>query len=505
MSEDSQTRRDFLRRCSAGAAGVMLSPLLARAGRGKRPNILWIIAEDLSPDLGCYGEVLVKTPNIDKLAAEGARYTNAFTTSPVCSPSRSAFMTGMYQTSIGCHHHRSHRYDNYSLPEPVKVITDYFRQAGYFTCNCAGLNWQKPGKTDFNFNVKKPFDGTDWRQRKKGQPFYAQINLPETHRPFKRDAANPIDAENVKLPPYYPDHPITRRDWADYLECIQVLDRKVGEVLKRLKDDGLADDTVVFFFGDNGRPHVRGKQFLYEGGIHVPLIIRWPGHIERDSVVDDLVSAIDFGPTCLQLAGVEVPEHMEGRTFMGPDSRKRKFIVAARDRCDGTVDRIRCVRTRRFKYIRNYFPNRPYTQFNLYRRHRYPVWTLMQILYAEGKLTAEQELFMASTRPEEELYCLPNDPYELQNVVKAAEYKGALKKLRAVFDAWIKRTGDQGGIAEDPRIGVIAYQDVQKYYEPEQKKRGLPATASPAEYLKYWEKRFFPSAPEKKRKNSPCL
>ena len=501
MSGQIHTRRDFLKRCSAGAAGVMLSPLLAGAGREKMPNILWIIAEDLCPDLGCYGEALVKTPNIDKLAAEGARYTNAFTTSPVCSASRSAFMTGMYQTSIGCHHHRSHRYDNYRLPEPVKVITDYFRKGGYFTSNCAGLNWEKRGKTDLNFKVEKPFDGIDWRQRKEGQPFYAQVNLSETHRPFKRDAENPIDAEKVNLPPYYPDHVIARRDWADYLECIQVLDRKVGEVLKRLKDDGLADNTIVFFFGDHGRPHVRGKQFLYEGGIHIPLIIRRPRHIKHGTVVDNLVSAVDFGPTCLQLAGIEVPGHMEGRTFMGPGAQRRKYIIAARDRCDGTVDRIRCVRTRRFKYIRNYFPNRPYTQFNLYRKHRYPVWTLLQVLYAGGKLTTEQGLFMASTRPEEELYDLPNDPYELHNLVEAAEHQASLEKLRGVLDKWIKRTGDQGGIPEDPRIGVIAYQDVQKYYEPEQKKRGLPVNASPAEYLKYWEKGLFPLTPKGTKKN----
>jgi len=493
MIRHIHTRRDFLKQCTAGAAGVMLSPLLAGAGREKRPNILWIIAEDLCPDLGCYGEPLVKTPNIDKLAAEGARYTNTFTTAPVCSASRSAFMTGMYQTSIGVHHHRSHRYDNYRLPGPVKVITDYFRQGGYFTSNCAGLNWGKPGKTDFNFKVEKAFDGTDWRQRKEGQPFYAQINFSETHRVFKRDAENPIDENKVKLPPYYPDHAIARRDWANYLEHVQILDKKVGKVLKRLEDDGLADDTIVFFFGDHGRPHIRGKQFLYEGGIWVPLIIRWPGHIKAGTVVDDLVSAIDFGPTSLKLAGIEPPKHMEGQIFMGAGAKKREYIIGARDRCDGTVDHIRCVRTKRFKYIRNYYPNRPYMQFNLYRKHRYPVWTLMQILYAEGKLTPQQELFMASTRPEEELYDLPNDRYELNNLAGDLEHQATLEKLRGILDKWTEETGDQGEIPEDPKIGVIAYQDVQKYYEPEQKKRRLPANAPPAEYLKYWQKTLFPT------------
>lgn len=504
----SVSRRDFLKTIGWGAGLLtlpgcesVLQAVMSKVPEDK-PNILWIITEDLSPDLGCYGNSFVKTPNIDKLASEGARYTNAFVTSPVCSPSRSAFMTGMYQTSIGVHQHRSHRYDDYTLPEPVKVITDYFRAAGYFTCNCAGLNWRRPGKTDFNFKVEKPFDGADWRQRKVGQPFYAQINFSETHRPFKPDPENPIDQNKVKLPPYYPDHPIARRDWANYLEFIQILDKKVGKALMRLEEDSLVDNTIVFFFGDHGRPHVRGKQFLYEGGIWIPLIIRWPGHIEPGTVVDDLVSAIDFGPTSLKLAGIEPPKHMQGRMFIGPETQKREYIIAARDRCDGTVDRIRCVRTKRFKYIRNYYPNRPYMQFNLYKKHRYPVWSLLQVLFIEGKLTPKQQLFMACTRPEQELYDLQADPYELNNLSRDPKHRETLKKLSGILDKWVEDTGDQGGIPEDPRIGVIAYQDVQKYYEPEQKKRHLPANASPAEYLKFWEKTLFPARPV--RSESPA-
>jgi len=499
----SVNRRDFLK--TAGwSAGLLTLPNYKSVLQAvtsnvpdNMPNILWLIAEDLSPDLGCYGNPFVKTPNIDNLAGEGARYINAFTTSPVCSPSRSAFMTGMYQTSIGAHQHRSHRYDNYTLPEPVKLITDYFRQAGYFTCNCAGLNWQKPGKTDFNFKAEKPYDGTDWRQRKAGQPFFAQINFSQTHRPFNKDPGNPIDENKIELPPYYPDHPVARRDWANYLECIQVLDKKVGEALKRLKEDGLTDNTIVFFFGDNGRPHVRCKQFLYEGGIRVPLIIRWPGHTKPATAVDDLVSAIDFGPTSFKLAGIEPPKYMQGRIFLGPDAQRRDFIIAARDRCDGTVDRIRCVRTKQYKYIRNYFPNRPYTQFNLYKKQDYPVWSLLQVLFIEGKLTPQQELFMACIRPEEELYDLQTDPYEINNLANDPWHQETLKKLRDILDEWIKETGDQGGIPEDPQIGVIADKDVQKYYDTQQKERGLSLNASPAEYLKFWQKTLFPQGQSK--------
>ena len=487
-------RRNFLKKCAAAISTITISNRLCSIAcaddKTQKPNILWIIAEDLSPDLACYGEPIVKTPNIDKLAAQGVRYTNAFTTSPVCSPSRSAFMTGMYQTTIGCHNHRSHRYDDYTLPEPVKLITHYFRDAGYFTSNCNADF--KPGKTDLNFKIDKPYDGADWRQRKPNQPFYAQVNLSGVHRPFKTDPENPIEPDKVKLPPYYPDHPIARRDWADYLEHIQLLDKNVGKVLKRLEDDGLADNTIIFFFGDNGRAHVRDKQFIYEGGIHVPLIVRWPGHIERGTVVDDLVSAIDFGPTSLALAGIEVPDHMQGQAFMGPAAKKREYLIAARDRCDGTVDRIRSVRTKRFKYIRNFYPNRPYKQFNLYKKHRYPVWSLLDVLFIEGKLTAAQELFMASVRPQEELYDLQSDPYEVNNLAADRKHRETLEKLRATLDKWTKDTADMGGIPEDPQVGIKAYQDVMEYYSPQIAKRGLSVNSSPAEYLKFWQKKLFP-------------
>jgi len=484
-------RRNFLKKCALGAGGVMvlnsLTSVADAAGEGERPNILWLIAEDLCPDLGCYGTPVVRTPNIDRLASEGALYTDAFTTAPVCSPSRSAFMTGMYQTSIGVHHHRSNR--DKPLPADVNVITDYFRDGGYFTSNCGNMEWTSPGKTDFNFEVSKPFDGTDWRQRKQGQPFYAQVNFSETHRAFKRDAVNPIEPDKVVLPPYYPDHPITRRDWANYLECAQVLDRKVGEVLKRLEDDGLTNNTIVFFFGDHGRPHVRGKQFLYEGGIHIPLIIRWPGHIRPGTVEDCLVSAIDFGPTCLKLAGIEPPSHLQGQVFLGPNAKMREYIAAARDRCDETYDRIRCVRTKQFKYIRNFFPNYSYTQTNLYKKRAYPVLTLMEVLYAQGKLTTEQNKFMASIRPVEELYDLIDDPYEVHNLADEPKYQTVLKELRAILDKWIKETGDQGEISEDPKIAVEWYQDVLfPNHQQTMRKRGLSPDVPPMEYLEYWKK-----------------
>jgi len=433
-------------------------------GRAKdvRPNILWLIAEDLCPDLACYGEKLAKTPNLDRLASEGALFTNAFITSPVCSPARSAFATGMYQTSIGAHHHRSHRRDGYRLPQGVRLITDYLREAGYFTANVitAAPGVEGRGKTDFNFTVDRPFDGTDWNERKAGQPFYAQVNFRETHRVFEKVKENAVDPAIVKLPPYYPDHEIAREDWARYLDATGILDKKVGAVLKRLEDEGLAEDTVVIFFGDNGRPHVRGKQFLYEGGIHIPLIIRWPGKIEPGTVDDGLVSAIDITATTLKIAGIDPPANMEGQVFLGPQAQKRNYIVAARDRCDETVDRIRCIRTEGFKYIRNFYPDRPYTQLNRYKE-TYPVLRLMRRLHKAGKLTPEQALFMAPKRPPEELYDLQADPHELHNLASSSSHQELLQKMRKTLDDWIKETADMGEEPEDPAV-IAFYEEKMK-------------------------------------------
>ncbi len=234
-------------------------------------------------------------------------------------------MTGMYQTTIDAQNHRSHRSDGRRLPAGVAVVTEYFRRAGYFTANVrtAAPGVTGTGKTDFNFQVDQPFDGTDWNQRREGQPFFAQVNFQETHRAFPKVTENKVDPAKVKLPPYYPDHPTARADWAMYLDAANQLDRKIGAVLKRLEDEGLSQSTIVFFFGDNGQCHVRGKQWLYEGGIHVPLLIRVPERfraagVQPGSVRDDLVSAIDFAPTCMALAGIALPEKMEGRSFLGP-------------------------------------------------------------------------------------------------------------------------------------------------------------------------------------------
>jgi len=452
-------RRDFLARSARGLLGSLAAAGMARhssaaPSKKERPNILWLIAEDMGPQLGCYGTPLVRTPNLDRLAREGALFTNAFTTAPVCSPSRSAFMTGMYQTRIGAHDHRSHRDDGYRLPDGVRLLTDHFRAAGYFTAN---VRTAAPGvkgtrKTDFNFYVERPFDGRDWAERAPGQPFFAQINFREAHRggawPEARKQKYLVDPAKVTLPPYYPDHPVVRDDFANYLDAIDLLDKKIGAVIKRLEDEGLLDKTIIFFFGDNGRCHIRGKQWLYDAGIRVPLIVRAPGVTKPGTVSDQLVSAIDIAAASLKLAGIEPPANMDGRVFLGPGATERKYIFAARDRCDETVDRIRCVRTKRYKYILNLMPERPYTQKNRYIETNYPTLGVMKELYAQGKLNREQALFLAKRKPDEELYDIIRDPDEVHNLANSPEHQDVKAHLRRVLLAWIVDTRDKGMIYE---------------------------------------------------------
>lgn len=428
--------------------------------RPPRPNILWLIAEDLGPHLGCYGTREVWTPHLDALAAEGVRYTRFFTTAPVCSPSRSAFMTGMYQTTIGAHHHRSHRDDGYRLPRGVRLLTEWLREAGYFTANIRELprelGFRGTGKTDWNFTPPpRPFDSSRWSDLKANQPFFAQINFQETHRPF--NAPRRADPTKVQLPPWTPDQPVAREDWAGYLDAASELDRKAGRVLRQLETDGLAANTVVVFFADNGQAHFRGKQFCYDSGLHVPLIIRWPEnfpppkYFRPGSVDARLLEAIDLAPTMLEIAGVKPPATMQGRAFLGERAAPPKaHVFGARDRCDETVFRFRTVRDARFRYIRNFTPERPFLQPNAYKSRQYPVWRMLPQWHAEGKLTPEQAFYCAPTMPEEELYDLLNDPHEVRNLAGRPEFDPVRRRLRRVLEDWIETTRDQGRQPEPP-------------------------------------------------------
>ncbi len=448
------------------------------AGNGEkaaRPNILWLIAEDIGPDLSCYGNPDARTPHLDKLATEGRLYRRVFSTAPVCSPSRSAFCTGMWQIAFGAHHHRSHRDDKYSLPAGVRLISDRLREAGYYTANVAelpqGAGFRGTGKTDWNFHVEgKPFDSNRWSDLKDHQPFYAQVNFNETHRIYDQAKKTPTDPAKVTLPPYLPDHPVARSDWALYHDSLMALDAKVGRVLDLLEKDGLRENTIVIFFGDNGRECGRGKFWPYEQGCQVPMIIRWPTWLAPGSSCDDLISLIDVTATTLALAGVAVPNEMHGRPFLGAKAEHREYLFTARDRIDESLDRVRTVRDARWKYIRNFEPERPCCQMMPYIERTNPIYALMQKLHAAGQLTPDQAKFMAPHRPPEELYDLLTDPFEFKNLAGFPEHEETLGRLRRVLEAWIEQTNDNGRVPEDPKARQRMLDDLNKMLETKRPK-----------------------------------
>ena len=444
-------------------ASAALPHLASGQSSRPRPNILWLLAEDIGPQLGCYGEPLIQTPNLDRLASQGARYTHAFTTAPVCSASRSALATGMYQTAIGAHNHRT--FDKKPLPAPVRPMAEYLREAGYYTVLNAPPQGRKgsaatgtgalgSGKTDYNFKARDPFDASDWSGRASGQPFFAQLTIQESHKgvgwPLGRKLTPRIDPAKLQLPPYWPDHPIARDEYANYLEAIQLVDRYAGEVLARLDREGIADNTLIFFLGDNGACTFRSKQFLYDGGIHVPLLVRYPGHIPAGEVRSRFVSGVDITAATLAAAGVPVPAHLDGRDFLSAATPERSHVFAARDRCDIAVERMRCVRDRQFKYIKNYLPAIPYQQRNPYKEKEYPTWNLLKELKAAGKLNAVQALFTAPEKPLEELYDLAADPHEVNNLAGEPAHEKRLEAMRGLVLDWVAETHDHGALLEDP-------------------------------------------------------
>jgi hypothetical protein len=422
----------------------------------KRPNVLYIIMEDIGPQFACYGEPLVKTPHLDKLASEGTRFTHVYSASPVCSASRSCLMTGNFQTRIAAHNHRTWAWRKQPLPPPVKHISDWYRDAGYFTCNLQPSGGGKglhgaagSGKVDLNFyrnDVKKQnfFDGNDWNQRAKDQPFFAHITIIETHKgdgwkvARQRPKSELVDVAAVKLASFYPDSLIARDEYANYLDAIHLSDGYVGELLARLERDGLAKNTVVVLSSDHGQCLFRSKQFLYDGGLHIPLIIRYPDGRGAGTVDERFISGVDVAPMLLGMAGIEVPSGaMQGQDPFAPGAKQRDYILAARDRMDIAMDRMRAVRTRKFKYIRNEQPAVPYMQKNPYKEAEYPTWNLLKEWAKENKLTPTQALFAAPDKPVEELFDLSADPDEVHNLAGEIAYESTLTELRGVIDQFV--------------------------------------------------------------------
>jgi uncharacterized sulfatase len=431
------------------------STVYSSVSAAERPNILWISIEDYSPTLGCYGDTYAVSPNIDKLASQGCRYTHVFTHAGVCAPSRSGIITGMYPTSMGTHFMRCQGVP----PAYVKCFPEYLRAVGYYCTN--------DNKTDYNF--PPPLTAWDessqrahWRNRPtKETPFFAVINFTQTHESQIRLPAAQAEARRrtlaphelhdpakAPLPPYYPDTPVVRRDVANYYDNLTFTDKLIGQTLKELEDDGLAENTIVFFWGDHGWGMPRGKRWIYDSGTRVPLIVRWPGKLQPGSVKDELVAFVDLAPTVLSLAGVQIPKHMQGRAFLGEQTGpQREYVYGARDRMDETLDIIRGVRDKRFHYIRNYRPDLPYAQDIAYMNEM-PTMKEWRRLAAAGELKGPQAIFFQPTKPVEELYDTQADPHEVHNLVGDQQYSAELKRLRAAHEKWREETGDLGLIPE---------------------------------------------------------
>lgn len=432
-----------------------------------RPNIVWISNEDMSPHLGVYGDPLARTPVLDRFARESVRFTRAFTTAPVCAPSRAAIITGMYQNAIGAQHMRTTEDRVPELPGPylavppfyVKAFPEYLRAAGYYTSNRA--------KTDYQFGV--PFTIWDdlgpaahWRNRTdKSQPFFSVFNLEVTHEsqifptsPARKGKPLVTDPARISVPPYYPDTPLVREELARMYDNIADMDRQVGEILQQLQADGLAQNTIVFYWADHGDGVPRSKRSLYDSGLRVPLMIRWPATTPgiANTVNDRLVSMIDLAPTVLALAGVEIPAHFQGRVIVGPKTAAPpEFVFGARDRMDQEYDMMRSARDSQFLYIRNFAPEQPYAGHIIYRNQSNIMQEWLR-LQAERALTGPAALWMRTTRPPEELYDTVTDPHQIDNLAADPAHEQTLARMRRAQSDWMTRINDQGLINEAEMI-----------------------------------------------------
>jgi N-sulfoglucosamine sulfohydrolase len=454
----------------------LLDARLAAAAESARPNILWLTAEDLSPHLGCYGDSYARTPVLDDLASRGVRYTRAFATAPVCSPARSTLITGMYATSLGTQRLRS----QFPVRPEIRGFSAWLREAGYHCSNNVKTDYNlrdEPAFIDDAWNESSP--QAHWRNRKSGQPFFAVFNFMTTHQSrtgvwphdeFEREIGSKLTSEErhdpaaANLPPYYPDTAEARRAWARYHDCITKMDREAGELLAQLDADGVADNTIVFFYGDHGMGMPRGKRVLHDSGLNVPLIVYFPEkwrHLAPapgGGTSDRLVSFVDFAPTVLSLCNVQVPGNMQGVAFLGPAAgNPRRYVYGARDRVDEAFDLARSVRDDRWLYIRNFMPHLSWMQperfsdGSTFRQE-------LKLLAAAGKLGPGPMTYAASRRALDELYDTHADPHQLNNLADDPEHQEQLASLRAELRRWLIESRDTGFLTE-PQVWERIGQD----------------------------------------------
>ena len=431
---------------------ALVTLLIASQGAlpAKPPNILWLSIEDTGQQVEPY-DPYARTPNIARLAREGATFLRAYSHSPVCAPTRSGIITGMYPTAIGTHHMRSRM-----VPPPgVRAFPEYLRALGYYTTNNS--------KTDYNFPV--PVTAWDdssrtahWRNRPDpDQPFFAVFNFGSSHEGSVRrqfaarggDRAAAIhDSARLPLPPYYPDTPKVREAWASYYDVVTITDRTIGEMLLELEEAGLADETLVVFWGDHGAGLARGKRWIYDSGLKVPLIMRWPGQIEPGTIRTDLVQFLDLAPTMVSVAGGDPPGHMHGRVIVGDDQgTEPEHLYHGRDRMDERYDMIRGVRDDRFLYVRNFESHRPWVQF-MRTPSQGPVYQELGRLKRAGTLDALAAPFMEDTKPVEELYDVVADPHQVFNLAGDERFRGTLAALREELRSWMVSMDDKGLVPE---------------------------------------------------------
>lgn len=425
-----------------------------------RPNVVWITAEDHGPHLGCYGDPVAATPNLDRLALQGLRYERCWSVCPVCAPARTALITGMYPSSLGAEHMRS----MVPMPGGTRLYPQLLRDAGYHCTNNS--------KEDYNVSVEgRVWDESSakahWKSRGPDQPFFAIFNFTGTHesRMHRMEGKAPrTDPAKVRVPAYHPDLPAVRADWAHYHDGIRESDAEAGRILAELDADGLADDTIVFYFADHGPGLARSKRSACDSGLRVPLIVRFPEkfrHLappeyQSGAVSNRLVSFVDFAPTLLALCGVEPPGWMQGQPFAGArPSAPPAFLVGSRGRMDERHDLVRCVTDGRYVYVRNLLPHLPHGQHVDYQ-FKGPLTRAWHDAFTQGKTDPAQSFFWQAPRPVEELYDLRSDPDETRNLAGLVESKELLDRFRAALEVWTARTGDRSLWPESEMLGKAA-------------------------------------------------
>ena len=447
-----------------------------------KPNILWITCEDITTMVGCYGDPLAITPNIDQLANRGVLFENAYSTAPVCAPARSCLVSGVYATSLGTQNLRS----DFQIPDYIRTLPHILRDNGYYCSN----NY----KEDYNFFDSTIWDESSheahWRNRPENMPFFSVFNFETTHQSqifgddddfYKKYGHQLSDKERTKpgeiiLPPYFFDSPQVRKLWARYYDLVKLMDRQVGDILAQLEEDGLTENTIIFFYSDHGTGMPRAKRALYNSGIKVPFIVYIPEKYRDISIYSpgsrttDIVSFVDFPPTTLNVLGIDIPDYMQGIAFMGKNPEKSDFVYATSDRVDEAFEISRAVKSKKYSYIRNFLPHLPLIQPNFYTDQSEIMQELLRLKDITS-MTADQKGVWLPKRTPEELYDLEADPYETNNIVNDPAYKEVLLEMRLELNNWLLETHDTGLI---PEGYLLKFCDTETAYELSQSKEFFP-------------------------------